>query len=275
MGLGWSQLDMKKYLLGSFVGAFAAILLLGVLLGAVGPGVNHNNFTTNVPGTAVVGPWSYSNANTITLTTNFITFDENGINEFRGGGAMWTLVAWSSGNNTTFNWNGGQSALFTNGSGLFAVQDKTVNALRVAGATGQAVQYASILDGAGNEIGYFRTNCFWATTNDFFTVLVTTDNTTNNIFTLTMRDNSAVRVIVDVIGYNSTSSASYGKVATFKSVGGSVTQVGNTATVGAAEDDAAYECLVDVSTDIIRVRVAGNTAKTVDWKCYVKTIYSE
>src|SRR5258706_1504739 len=112
----------------------------------------------------------------------------------------------------------------------------------------------SVPNAVSNIISYFRTSAFWATNTDFFATLQTTDNTTNNILTLTPRDNSVVRVRVDVIGYNSTSSASYGKIATFKSIAGVVTQVGATATIGQAEDDAVFECLTDTSANVIRVR---------------------
>jgi hypothetical protein len=266
---------MKKTVL-TILASMVATTALWLVLGAALPApIWRNNFSTNEPPYPVIGTWFYSNANTITLTTNYLGFDENGITGYMGGSANWSLVGWSSGNNTVFNWNGGQSAFNTNGSGLFAVQDASVEPLRVLGKTGQGVPYFAVLDGAGNEVGTFRTNAFWATTNDFFSTLQTTDNTTNNIKTLTPRDNSMVRVKVDVVGYNSTASASYGKIGTFKSVAGTVTQVGATATVGQAEDDAVFECLLDTSANLIRVRVAGNTGRTVNWKCYLNTIYSE
>jgi len=253
-----------------------ATSILWLLLGAAPPApIWRNNFSTNEPPFPVIGNWTYSNAVPANSTTNCVVFLDTGISEVRGGSTIWTLSSWNSSDSTAFNWNGGQSALNTNGSGLFAVQNAGVTPLKIFGKTGQGVDYAQVLDGAANVVAYMRSNVFWATTNDFFAILTTTDNTTNNIQTLTMRDNSVVRCIVDVVGYNSTSSASYGKVGTFKSVAGTVTQVGATATVGAAEDDAAYECILDTSANIVRVRVAGNTGRTVNWKCYLKTIYSE
>jgi len=79
-------------------------------------------------------------------------------------------------------------------------------------------------------------------------------------------------VSVNASAWNSTSSASYGKVGTFKNVSGTVSQISVTSTVGSAEDDSAFECLIDTASNTIRVRVAGNTGKTVNWAVY-GTIY--
>ena len=70
---------------------------------------------------------------------------------------------------------------------------------------------------------------------------------------------------MNITGWNSTSSASYGRVATFKMVSGTLSMVGSTSAVGNAEDDSAFECLLDNASNQIRVRVAGNTGKTVNW----------
>lgn len=109
---------------------------------------------------------------------------------------------------------------------------------------------------------------------DFIAQLTTTDNTTNNIYAFTPVNNSVVRVFVHVVGWNSTSSASYGKVGTFKNVSGTVTQVGAASTVGLAEDDAAFECLLDTASNQVRVRVAGNTGKTVNWTVWGTLYYA-
>lgn len=266
---------MKKTVL-TILTSIIATSMLWLLLGAAPPApIWRNNFSTNEPPFPVIGNWTYSNSVPASGTTNCVVFLDTEISEVRGGTTLWTLTGWANGNNTAFTWNGGQSALFTNGSTLIAVQDATINPLRVFGKSGQGVAYIGVLDGAGNEIGTFRTNAFWATTNDFFATLQSTDNTTNTILNITPRDNSVVRCLIDVVGYNSTASASYGKVGTFKSVAGTVTQIGAIGTVGAAEDDSAYDALVDTTANTIRVRVAGNTGRTVNWKCYFKTIYSE
>lgn len=154
---------MKKYLLGSFLGAFAAILLLGVLLGAVGPGVNHNNFTTNVAGTAVVGNWTYSNAVPANANTNTVLFLDNEIAAVRSGTTLWELWGWANNVGLSISWNNAQSVLYTNGSALIAVQDKTVIPLRLFGASGQAVDYLQVLNNSVNVIGGINTNGipFW------------------------------------------------------------------------------------------------------------------
>lgn len=104
--------------------------------------------------------------------------------------------------------------------------------------------------------------------------LTTTDNTTNTIYSFTPTDNAVVRVWADIVGFNSVSSAGYGKVATFKSTNSVVVQVGITATVGSTEEDSAYEALIDTAANAVRVRVAGNTGKTVNWIAYVKLFYA-
>lgn len=112
-------------------------------------------------------------------------------------------------------------------------------------------------------------------TRDFAVSFQTTDNTTNTAYSFTMRDNTSCRVVVDIVGYNSTSSAGYTKTGTFKSVSGTVTLVGGTTSSGTAEDDAAYESILDTSANVIRVRVAGNTGKTVNWGIVGKVIYPQ
>jgi hypothetical protein len=132
-----------------------------------------------------------------------------------------------------------------------------------------------VLDANGNVIG---TNSFdgrWMSTNDIYSALQTTDNTTNNIYTFTPRNNSCVRVSIEAVAWNSTSAASYGRIYTFKNNGGTVTQIGATATLGLVEEDAAYDCISDISANVVRVRVAGNTGKTVNWKVYITLRYSE
>jgi hypothetical protein len=116
------------------------------------------------------------------------------------------------------------------------------------------------------------TNIF---TNSVTITLQTTDITTNILYSFTPLDNSICRLWVNVLGYNSTASASYGKAATFKSVAGTVTQVGSTATIGNGEDDTQYECLVDTASNAIRVRVAGNTGRTVNWSGLIEVMYSQ
>lgn len=113
-----------------------------------------------------------------------------------------------------------------------------------------------------------------ASTNTIIATLTTTDNTTNNIYTFTPLNNSCTRVMANIVGYNATSSASYGKIATFKNAAGTVTQIGITATIGQAEEDGAYESLINVTgATTVRIQVAGNTGRTVNWIAYIQLIY--
>jgi hypothetical protein len=266
----------KRYFICGFFGAIVLIIFLGAAFPAP---IWRNNFSTNEPPFPVIGDWYYSNS-VQNSYTNYIFNGAGGIGELEAGVPVWLLSPPKTGLAGLSVGNG--FGLWGPTLGAFDVQfytqftNATRPGVRFIGSPNQMnTNYFQIEDTAGNAIAYMRSNVFWATTNDFFATLQTTDNTTNNILTLTPRDNSAVRVKVDVVGYNSTSSASYGKLATFKSVAGTVTQVGSVASLGVAEDDAAYECLIDISANIIRVRVAGNTAKTVNWKCYLNTTYSE
>lgn len=264
---------MKKQFLLTSAGGLLAAFVFFLLMGAAAPNpVQRNLFTTNVPSASVIGGWTYSNALAGT-GTNFISFTDQGVQQFAPGRNIWKLYGWFA-TDKVFDWGLG-SILYTNGAGLFSALNAGVVPITAAGATGQGVNYLQVTDGAANVIGFFRTNAMWQTTNDFYATLQTTDNTTNVILTITMRDNTAVRVSATTVGWNSTSSASTERIAAFKSVAGTVTQVGATATLGLFEDDAVFETLLDTSANVIRLRVAGNTAKTVNWKAYVSLRYGE
>jgi len=275
---------MKRTVL-TILTSIVATSVLWLLLGAAPPApIWRNNFTTNEPPFPVIGDWSYSNSLAgipPNASTNMFIVDRTGIFQVPPNGTwspLWELFGCCDQSGRILEWGPFQnSALNTNGSAVLSVDNGSVTTLDVYyGSTGpQAAQAFQIHDAAGNVVGYFRTNVFWATTNDFFSTFQSTDNTTNVMFSLTPRDNSVVRVEVKVTAWNSTSSASYGRAGCFKSVAGTVTQVGAIAGLGIFEDDAAFECLLDTAANLIRVRVAGNTGKTVNWKCYVNTIYGE
>jgi len=146
--------------------------------------------------------------------------------------------------------------------------------LSIVGTANHATNHLEIRNSSGAILGYVATNGIYRSQYDFLAQLTTTDNTTNNIYAFTPVNNSVVRVYVNVVGWNSTSSASYGKVAAFKNVSGTVTQIGALSTIGSAEDDSVFECLVDTASNQIRVRVAGNTGKTVNWYVFGTLYYA-
>lgn len=268
---------MKKQFLLTSAGGLLLAFVFFLLMGAAAPSpLQRNNFSTNVPGEPVIGGIIYSNGDPANVQTNYLIFSGGGIQSLSlGSRSIYKLYGWVNNTDKAFDWCNSASQLKTNGSGLFTGVNAGVVPITAAGATGQGVNYLQVMDGAANVIGFFRTNAMWQTTNDFYATLQTTDNTTNVILTITMRDNTAVRVSATTVGWNSTSSASTERIAAFKSVAGTVTQVGATATLGLFEDDAAYETLLDTAANVIRLRVAGNTAKTVNWKAYVSLLYGE
>ena len=146
--------------------------------------------------------------------------------------------------------------------------------LSIVGTANHATNHLEIRNSSGTILGYVATNGIYRSQYDFIAQLTTTDNTTNTIYAFTPVNNSVVRVYVQAVGWNSTSSASYGKAGTFKNVSGAITQISAVATVGAAEDDSAYECLLDTASNQIRVRVAGNIGKTVNWTVFGTLYYA-
>ena len=146
--------------------------------------------------------------------------------------------------------------------------------MSIVGTANHATNHLEIRNSSGTILGYVATNGIYRSQYDFIAQLTTTDNTTNTIYAFTPVNNSVVRVYVQAVGWNSTSSASYGKAGTFKNVSGAITQISAVATVGAAEDDSAYECLLDTASNQIRVRVAGNIGKTVNWTVFGTLYYA-
>lgn len=110
---------------------------------------------------------------------------------------------------------------------------------------------------------------------NYVATLTTTDNTTNTIFELTPpSSNCVVRVEARFLGFNSTSSASYGRIITAIVVNGSIAQVTSTATIGQHEDDTVYEGKLVVGPTTINGLVAGNTGRTVNWVAFVDVYYT-
>lgn len=120
--------------------------------------------------------------------------------------------------------------------------------------------------------------CLWGQTNTgvagheshYTYKLQTTDISTNTIFEFTPPfSNCVVRVEARFLGYNSTSCASYGRIITARVVGGNLSQVTSTASIGIHEDDGQYEGRLTVGPTTIIGQVAGNNGRTVNWTAIV------
>jgi len=163
-----------------------------------------------------------------------------------------------------------QDGLATNTS-VYASAANIVS-LGVIGAANHATNLIEFRNSSGVIVGCVSSNGVYRSQYDFFAQLTTTDNTTNVIYAFTVPNNVAIRVVVNIVGWNSVSSATYGRIGAFKNAGGTLTQIGGTATLAALEEDSAFEGLLDFSGTQVRIRVAGNTGKTVNWTTY-GTIY--
>lgn len=266
---------MKKYFFpGLFCGIALSWLML-MLMGAAAPApIQRNNFSTNVSGQPVIGDFTYSNGVPAGVYTNHVVFSGQGVQGFAPSRTLWKLNGWVNNSGVSIQL-AELSSLNTNGSAQFVGVDAATVPIKSQGATGQGVDYLQVLDGPGNTIGYFRTNAMWQTTNDFYALAATADATVTTIQTITMRDNTAVQVSARVSAFNATTSASYWRVATFRSVAGTVTQVGATTAVSTGEDNAAMDCTIDTSANVIRIRITGVAATAINWKSYVRCFYGE
>ena len=200
-----------------------------------------NQFTTNFPGQPVQGPVSLIG----NLTTSNVTV--NGWQSQNGTGSS----------NTSSSISTAPTSLFGSTNVIFA-------------PTNASAGYVLTSDAVGNG----RWQPLAVGTNNFIATLTTTDNTTNTIYSFIPTNSACVRVFANIVAWNSTSSASYGKLGTFKNVAGTVSIVGGTSTIGSGEDDAAFESLMNVSGTSVRIQVAGDTARTVNWVAYIQLFYA-
>lgn len=256
-----------------FWAGMACMAGIFLLLAAAAPmPILRNQWTTNTPNSSIIGDYSYSNA-VAGSGTNFLVYTSQGIQSFAPGRSLWKAHGWY-GDPKIFEYGPG-SSMNSNGSAAITVVDAAVTPLQAQGATGQGVDYLQVKDSAANTIGYFRTNAMWQTTNDFYATVQTADATVTTIITLTMRDNASVQVGVRTAGFNATTSASYYRVAAFRSVAGTVTQIGPTTAVSTGEDNAAMDCTVSTTANTIIVQVTGIAATTINWKTYVSFFYGQ
>lgn len=165
-----------------------------------------------------------------------------------------------------------------NGAGTNATLYATISTnvpLGIVGASSHATNHLEIRNNSGAILGYVATNGFYRSQYDFYAQVATTDATTANAYTFTPRDNSVVRIVVNYSAWHSSTVASYGRIAVFKTVSGTITQIGATSSaLGTSEEDAAFDASIDFSGSTIRVRVAGNTGKTVNWVVSGSLLYA-
>lgn len=94
----------------------------------------------------------------------------------------------------------------------------------------------------------------------------TTDATVTSLFTWTIRDEAATKVVAEVCGDRSTGAetAAYVRQVRIKRDGGTVT-VGTVDTPFTSEEVGTWDCTIDNSTSTGRIRVTGVAAVTIDW----------
>lgn len=259
---------MKKYFaLGAGL-SFVAVLLL--LLGAAAPApIQRNLFTTNVAGKPLIGSIIFSNGNH-TFKGGILAVGDGVLNQTQLRFDVGSYVSDYTGSET---WNF-KTAAAGGADAATVARIADVNAATNAPVIKLPNQIQTI-DPVGNVIGTNGFDGRWMSTNDIYATIQTTDATTVTAFSFVPRNNSVVRVHIEAVAWNSTSAATYGRLACFKNNGGTVTQVGATASLLVVEEDAAYDCLPDISGTSVRVRVTGNTGRTVNWKIYVTLRYSE
>lgn len=101
---------------------------------------------------------------------------------------------------------------------------------------------------------------------------------TDNIYTYTPSVNVATyHITVDVAAIDSSGAegAGYTRTATFKRLSGTVTQIGATSTPHTAEDDALWDCTIDVSSNVIRVRGTADAVNAVQFRANGKIVIHE
>jgi hypothetical protein len=96
----------------------------------------------------------------------------------------------------------------------------------------------------------------------------TTDATVTTAASFTPADGTVVSVwvAVDARQTDGTKGASYLRRALYRRVGGTVTLIGSVQTIGTdAEETAGWDATLDISSTLVRVRVTGAAATTIDW----------
>lgn len=98
------------------------------------------------------------------------------------------------------------------------------------------------------------------------TRLTTTDGTITTGVTFTPKPNAGYVIMATIIASDGSTTASYGRVATFENADGTVTQVGTTTSLWTHEDIAApMDAVFDVSGSDVRLRVTGDPGRRIEW----------
>ena len=99
-------------------------------------------------------------------------------------------------------------------------------------------------------------------------IVTTTDATVTSVLEYTPTDAYVTQIKARVIGRKSdgTAGAAYEVTACVRRAGGTVTLIGAVAATSTMEDNASWAATIDVSGTLVRVRVTGVAATTINWK---------
>lgn len=95
----------------------------------------------------------------------------------------------------------------------------------------------------------------------------TTDSTPSAILTIAVPSGYALTIEAFVTAFNQdgSESAGYKRVATFRNPSGTTSQVGTTADLYTVEDNIAWDCTIDASSNNAQVTVTGVDATSINW----------
>ena len=147
--------------------------------------------------------------------------------------------------------------------------DSTTQDLQLFANTADATDM--ILRGAADFELFTGTSYGGGEHKQIFTAQTTNATQTTN-GTLTLSDNTAVYVEATVIAMQSDGSDRnlYHLEGLFYRDGGGATQQGATTSITTIESEASCDCIFDVSSNSVRIRVTGVAAETWDWKTVLK-----
>jgi hypothetical protein len=98
------------------------------------------------------------------------------------------------------------------------------------------------------------------------TRVTTTDGTIVTASVFTPKVNRGYVLVATVIASDGSTTASYGRVATFENSGGTVTQVSTTTSLWTHEDIAApMDFVFSISGSDVLLRVTGDPGRTINW----------
>jgi hypothetical protein len=129
------------------------------------------------------------------------------------------------------------------------------------------------------------TSNFANTTQDWFQLLaltVTSDATLTSVMTLALPTlvvpDSVWQITWRIVAFNDTDNlgSTFIREAAWRSVAGTVTQIGTTVTVGTDHTEAGGVSVTnDISANVVRFRVTGTAAKTVKWSAFADAYISQ